>query len=268
MLNDLMTKGGTHSAGLSANTVNAARRTLNQALEQARHLRKIAYNPVDATKAVKTGPKKIRVLTHPEAQRLLKVAKAYDQMAYMAIQLGLFTGMRIGEIFGLTWTNVDFDARLIYVKQELVSTNHGVRLEPSPKTEAGNRQVGLLQRCLDELRMHRAWQNEQKKQWANKYKDNDLVISNPDGGYKDPSRFSYVIFKRLLTMAGIETNVRFHDLRHTHATWLLMEGIHVKVISERLGHSSIRITLDTYSHVIKGMQKEAMKKMDAISENW
>lgn len=268
MLNDLRTKGGVHGKGLSANTVNAARRTLKQALEQARYLRKIAYNPVDATKAVKTGTLKIRVLTHPEAHKLLKVAKEYDQTAYMAILLGLFTGMRIGEIFGLTWENVDFDAKLIYVKQSLVSTNHGVRLEPSPKTKAGNRQIGLFKRCLDELRMHRAWQNVQKNLWANKYKDNDLVISNPDGGYKDPSRFSYVIFKRLLSMAGIDTSVRFHDLRHTHATWLLMDGIHVKIVSERLGHSSIRITLDTYSHVIKGMQKETMKKLDAISEKW
>ncbi|MBO6209774.1 MAG: tyrosine-type recombinase/integrase [Schwartzia sp.] len=69
-------------------------------------------------------------------------------------------------------------------------------------------------------------------------------------------------------MAGIKTSVRFHDLRHTHATWLLEDGFHPKVVSERLGHSSIRITLDTYSHVIKGIQKETMKKLDAISEKW
>ena len=254
--------------GLAANTINAARRNLKQALEQARRLRKIDYNPVDATKAIKTEQSKIRVLTHPEANKLLESAKGYDQTAYMAILLGLFTGMRIGEIFGLTWANVDFDARLIYVKQSLVSTNHGSRLEPSPKTKAGNRQIGLFKRCLDELRKHRAWQHTQKELWANKYKDNDLVIANPDGGFKDPSRFSYVIFKRLLAMAGIKSSVRFHDLRHTHATWLLEDGFHPKVVSERLGHSSIRITLDTYSHVITGIQKETMKKLDAISEKW
>ena len=83
-----------------------------------------------------------------------------------------------------------------------------------------------------------------------------------------PSRFTYAIFKRLLEMAGIDTAVRFHDLRHTHATWLLEKGVHPKVVAERLGHSSIRITLDTYSHVIKGMQKVAVSKLDEMADEW
>lgn len=263
MMNELQ-----KTKGLAARTVNTARRTLKSALDQARYLRRIDFNPVDATKAFKTEKTEIRVLSHEQAKELLKVAKGYNQTAYMAILLGLFTGMRIGEIFGLTWANVDFDAKLLYVKQSLVSTNHGARLEQSPKTKAGNRQIGILTRCLDELRKHRTWQEKQKELWSNQYKENDLVISNPDGGYKDPSRFTSVIFKRLLAMAGIDTSVRFHDLRHTHATWLLEDGFHPKVVSERLGHSSIRITLDTYSHVIKGIQKEAMRKLNEISAGW
>ena len=107
MINTLKTTGGKKKTGLAADTVNAARRNLKQALEQARQLRKIDFNPVDATKAVKKESNKIRVLTHPEAKKLLKVAKNYDQTAYMAILLGLLTGMRIGEICGLTWANVD-----------------------------------------------------------------------------------------------------------------------------------------------------------------
>ncbi len=80
--------------------------------------------------------------------------------------------------------------------------------------------------------------------------------------------FSAVVFKRLLTISTINTSVRFHDLRHTHATWLLEKGVHPKVVAERLGHSSIRITLDTYSHVIQGMQKIAVNKLDEIAERW
>lgn len=268
MMNGLLSTGGADQKGLSARTVNAARRTLKSALDKACHLRKIDYNPVDATKASRTEKAEIYVLSDPQAQKLLEVSKEHDQTAHMAILLALFTGMRIGEIFGLTWENVDFDAKLLYVKQSLVSTNHGSRLESSPKTKAGYRQIELPQLCLDGLKGHRSWQEKQKKDWLDQYKENGLVISNPDGGYKDPSYFTAVVFKRMLDMAGIDTSVRFHDLRHTHATWLLEKGVNPKVVAERLGHSSIRITLDTYSHVIKGMQKVAVSKLDEIAEKW
>lgn len=268
MMNGLLTTGGVYQKALSARTVNTARRTLKSALDKACHLRKIDYNPVDATKASKTEKAEILVLSRSQAKKLLTVSKEHDQTAYMAILLALSTGMRIGEIFGLSWENVNLDAKILYVKQSLVSTNHGARLEPSPKTKAGYRQIELPKLCLNGLRGHRAWQDEQKRLWIDQYKENDLVISNPDGGYKDPSYFTAVVFKRMLNMAGIDTSVRFHDLRHTHATWLLEKGVHPKVVAERLGHSSIRITLDTYSHVIKGMQKVAVNKLDEIAEEW
>jgi len=268
MMNEMLSKGGRNGAGLSPRTVNMARRTLKSALDRAYHLRKIDYNPTDATKASKTEKAEIHVLSRPQAKKLLEAAKSYAPTAYMAILLALSTGMRIGEIFGLLWENVDLEAKMLYVKQSLVSTNHGYRLEPSPKTKAGYRQIELPQRCIEGLKAHRAWQDEQKTLWLDQYKDNGLVISADDGGYKDPSRFTYAIFKRLLERAGIDTAVRFHDLRHTHATWLLEKGVHPKVVAERLGHSSIRITLDTYSHVIKGIQKAAVSKLDEMDDEW
>ena len=268
MMNNMMDTGGKKHDGLSPRTINAARRTLKSALAKACHLRKIDFNPVDATKAAKTEKAEIHILSHSLAKKLLEISKEHDQTAHMAILLALSTGMRLGEIFGLLWENIDFDTNLLYVKQSLVSSNHGSRLESSPKTKAGYRQIELPKLCLKELKAHREWQDEQKSIWLNKYKDKGLVISNPDGGYKDPNYFSAVVFKRLLTIATINTSVRFHDLRHTHATWLLEKGVHPKVVAERLGHSSIRITLDTYSHVIQGMQKIAVNKLDEIAEGW
>ena len=135
---------------------------------------------------------------------MLEVTKSSDHTAHMAILLALSTGMRIGEIFCLLWENVDLDAKMLYVKQSLVSTNRGYRLESSPKTKAGYRQIEFPQRCIEGLKAYRAWQDEQKGVWLVQYKDNDLVISTDDGGYKDPSRFTYAIFKRLLEMAGID----------------------------------------------------------------
>lgn len=268
MMNEMLTKGSRNGTGLSPRTVNTARRTLKSALDKALHLRKIDYNPVDATKASKTEKAEIHILSRPQAKKLLEIAKSYDQTAYMAILLALSTGMRIGEIFGLLWENVDFNAKILYVKQSLVSTNHGYRLEPSPKTKAGYRQIELPRRCIESLKAHKVWRDEQKSIWFNQYQDNGLVISKDNGGYKAPSRFTYSTFKKLLEMADIDTTVRFHDLRHTHATWLLEKGVHPKVVAERLGHSSIRITLDTYSHVIKGMQKIAVSKLDEMEDEW
>ena len=207
-------------------------------------------------------------MSRPDAKKLLATAKGYEQNAYIAILISLSTGMRIGEIFGLLWENTDLQAKKIYVRQSLVSTNHGYHLEPSPKTKAGHRQIDLPQHCVDALREHRAWQEAQKAEWLDQWIDKGLVIANPNGNYKDPSYFSYVVFKKLLEMAGIKESIRFHDLRHPHATWLLEKGVHPKVVAERLGHSSIRITLDTYSHIIKGMQQTAVKKLDEIAEDW
>ena len=268
MLNELLASGGELHQGLSPRTVNTARRTLKTALDKAVHLRKIAYNPVEATKACRTEKPQIAVITHEQAQGLLRVAKAEDQTAYMAILLALSTGMRIGEIFGLMWDNVDFSNKRLYVVQTLVSTSCGFSVEMSPKTKTSYRQIDLPRHCLDELQAHRAWQELRKAEWLNKYEDHNLVIGNSNGSYKDPKYFSYKIFKRLLAKTGIPPNVRFHDLRHTHATWLLEKGVHPKVVAERLGHSSIRITLDTYSHVIQGMQKIAVNKLDEIAEKW
>ena len=109
---------------------------------------------------------------------------------------------------------------------------------------------------------------ERQADWMDRYENHELVICNDNGSYKDPSYFSYEVFKRLLAKTGIPPNVRFHDLRRTHATWLLEKGVHPKVVAERLGHSSIRITLDTYSHVIKGMQSVAVRKLDEIEDGW
>lgn len=268
MLNKLLVEGGERHQGLSARTVNTARRTLKTALDKAVHLRKIAYNPVEATKACRTEKPQIVVISHEQAQRLLHVAKAEDQAAYMAILLALSTGMRLGEILGLLWDNVDFTGKKIYVSQTLVSTSHGYRVEHSPKTKNGYRQIELSRHCVQELQAHKGWQEGRKAEWLDRYDDHGLVICNDNGGYKDPSYFSYKVFKRLLAKAGISAVVRFHDLRHTHATWLLEKGVHPKVVAERLGHSSIRITLDTYSHVIKGMQQVAVDKLDEIENAW
>lgn len=268
MLNDLLDEGGENHQGLAPRTVNAARRTLKTALEKAYHLKKISYNPVGGTKACRAEKAHITILTHEQAQTLLHITKQQNQPAYMAILLAISTGMRLGEIMGLRWDSIDFPGKKLYVTQSLVSTSRGPLLEPAPKTNAGYRQIELPKHCMEALQEHQTWQEHQKAEWLDQYLDEGLVVANDNGRYIDPSYFSYAIFKKLLKQAGIPGNVRFHDLRHTHATWLLEKGVHPKVVAERLGHSSIRITLDTYSHVVKGLQQMAVIKLDEIADNW
>lgn len=254
---------------LAPRTINTARRTLKAALNYAVQLEKIAKNPADATKAFKTERPVITVLSHQQANTLINITyQTGDYSSWIAIVIALFTGMRLSEITGLTWKNVDLDKGLIYVTQGVVSTNHGPRLETTPKTQSSNRQIPLPQFCINALIEYRSWQDNEKLQWQNQYHDNNFVVCNEQGDIRDPSYFSYHIFKKLLSEAGLPKSIRFHDLRHTHATWLLEAGENPKVISERLGHSSIRITLDTYSHLLKGMQQPALEKLDALSEKW
>ena len=137
---------------------------------------------------------------------------------------------------------------------------YGEVLFKEPKTRKSRRRITLPDIVAEELRVHHARQAEKRSPGSPGYTPNDLVLAAPDGGPWWPSNFDRM-WRRFKKKQGIE--VRFHDLRHTHATQLLKAGVHPKVVSERLGHASIGITLDTYSHVMPGMQEEAAEKIDA-----
>ena len=136
----------------------------------------------------------------------------------------------------------------------------GKRTFKEPKTPKSRRVIALPTVALEVLRQHRARQAETKLQLGGRYNDHDLVCTQADGSPWWSSGFDRA-FRRAKKQAGID--VRFHDLRHTHATQLLRAGVHPKVVSERLGHASIGITLDTYSHVMPGMQEEAVRQYEA-----
>jgi integrase len=130
-----------------------------------------------------------------------------------------------------------------------------------PKTKKSRRTIKLPDVAVRALRRHRADQNKQRLQAGSDYSEQGLVFSRPDGEPWSPDAFTRAFGK--LVRASDLGHVRFQDLRHTHATQLLREGIHPKIVSERLGHSNISITLDTYSHILPGMQDEAAERIDA-----
>lgn len=162
--------------------------------------------------------------------------------------------MRRGEVLGLRWRDVDLETGRLRVTQQRVRGAEGLGYG-APKTANGRRSVALDPATIAALRGHRVRQAEDRFAFGPGYQDADLVFARADGSPEDPDGVSQV-FERLGRLAGLP-RIRFHDLRHTHATLALSAGIHPKVVQERLGHSTISVTLGVYSHVTAGMGRQA-----------
>lgn len=262
--NFLLTNGGGKEKGLATSTVENVRKLLRNAVNSAVDEDVLQRNVADRTKAIRVERRSMRVLDHDEAKRLLDVAKEEGEIPYIVIMLALHTGMRIGEIFGLRWKDIDFSAKVLAVRNSVVMVNSGAIFQESGKTSNAIRRIQFSEELRNALAEHAAWQHMIIHQLPNIWHKSDFVVNHKNGSFCDPGYFSERVFKRLLKAARITTDVRFHDLRHTHATLLLADGVNPKVVSERLGHSNIRITLDTYAHVLPTMQEEAVKSIEKI----
>ncbi|TDA65526.1 MAG: site-specific integrase [Clostridia bacterium] len=179
---------------------------------------------------------------------------------YVIVYLAVNTGLRRGELLGLKWEDVDMGVGVAYIRRVLQKVGGHGYVFREPKTPKSRRSVALAPSVVEVLKKHRARQAEEKLLMGEDYNDLGLVLAQPDGSPINPSTLSGQ-FRRLAAKAGLH-GLRFHDLRHTHATLTLKAGVHPKIVSERLGHSSVGITLDTYSHVLPGLQEEAARKLD------
>ncbi len=169
--------------------------------------------------------------------------------------------MRSGELLGLQWQDVDLDAARIQVRRTLYRLNRGWWVG-EPKTSAGRRAIALTASAVDALRAHRLRQAEALLAVAVRIGPESLVFADRFGGPLNGFHLTERHFKPLLRRAGLPV-IRFHDLRHTAATLLLAQGINPKVVAEMLGHASVKVTLDVYSHVLPTMQEEAARRLDA-----
>lgn len=229
----------------SRSTVASLHRVIKAALNRA----PIKQNPAKLVNPPKIPKPKMRVWSEDEVTQFLEVAKS--NRLYIAFLLALTTGMRRGEILGLSWENIDFKNRTIYVEQSLTMLGEIQEL----KSDSARRPISLPKTTVDELRKHKLTLQHEKSIAGPSYEDSGLVVCTRYGTKVLPRNLNRTWYK-LRDKAGV-TSIRFHDLRHTHATLMLKQGIHPKIVSERLGHSSIRVTLDTYSHVVPGLQKAA-----------
>jgi integrase len=170
--------------------------------------------------------------------------------------LAIHTGMRRGELLGLKWDDVDLDSYTVRVRRTLTRKGTGYVLG-EPKTKKSRRTVKLTPRAVSALRSHRRRQLEEKLA-AGHYEDSGLVFAGIGGGLINPSNLRNRSFAPLLERAGLgDRQITFHDLRHTCASLLFRKNLHPKFVQELLGHASVSITLDTYSHMLPGMGGEA-----------
>ena len=248
------------AGGLSARTRRHIHRILRSALARAVEQQVLARNPADAFKKrlPKVERRKMMTLTAEQGARLLEAIK--PKRVYWPVLIALATGMRRGEILALRWKNIDLDRGVARVVESLEQTKTALRFK-APKTEKG-RAITLPSFVVDELRRLKREQATELLALGVRQSGETLAFGRPDGKPMPPRSLTHEFAKVAGSVEDIP-RVRFHDLRHSHATQLLSTGVHPKVAQERLGHSTISTTLDLYSHVSETMQEDAAAKLDA-----
>ena len=242
---------------LSPRTVRLTHSVIREALQHALEWNMVARNVADATKPPRAVRPKVEVWNAEEAQRFLAVA---ENDGYSPIWLvALTTGMRQGELCALRWEDIDFKRGVLHIRHTLMTVK-GEQALREPKTRSGRRTITLSPVCLAALADHRDRQRFQRMN-ADEWHDQDAVFAALNGGWLDHGNLTRS-YNALIPKAEVK-RIPFHGLRHTHATLLLKEGINVKVVSERLGHANIGVTLDTYAHVLPSMQQQAADGIDA-----
>jgi integrase len=250
--------GGRRKDGtaLSARTVVHIHRVLKQALTQAVQWEMIARNPAAAVKPPKVPPKPMQTYDLAQTAELIEAMR--NTRLFIPVLLAVLCGLRRGEIAALRWKNVDLMAGQIAVVESAEQTRTIIRYK-EPKS-GRSRTVALPATVLEELRAHRLRQAQELLRLGTRLFDETFVCAREDGLPLQPDSFTHDWDRKIAT-TGLP-RLRFHDLRHAHATHLLAAGVHPKIASERLGHSKIGITLDLYSHVLPNMQADAAAIVD------
>lgn len=244
--------------GLSAQTIRHHHTALHKALQTAVEWELLSRNVADAVRPPHAERPEMHTWGENDITSFLEAAK--NTPYYALFYTALFTGMRRSELLALRWQDIDFILSQVYVSRSLHQLRDGSFVFRSPKTAKGRRTVALPPSAILVLNEHRKKQELERAMLGIPLTDDDLVFSHLDGKPIRPNTITRA-WTILATHTGLKV-IRFHDARHTHASLMLKQGIHPKIVQERLGHSSIAITLDTYSHVSPGLQEAAAKRFD------
>lgn len=246
--------------GLSPRTVHQIHTMLKQALTQACAWRAIPYNPAVLVKPPKVPRKEMKTIDTETMAKMIDAARGTP--VFIPVLLCALCGMRRGEVIALRWRSVDLDNGQLAVVAS-GGRGKGEVIEKEPKGGRG-RLIALPVVVVTELRRYRTQQAEQLLRIGVRLTDDHHVYAKEDGTQYWPTVVSRS-FKRFMQDHQLP-QIRLHDLRHSHATHLLAAGVHPKIAQERLGHSSIAITMDTYSHAMPNMQADAAARIDAAMQ--
>jgi integrase len=245
---------------LSRTTVSHHHTCLHRALKMALKWGLINRNPADAVTPPRPQRSEMHTMNEDDLHSFLKAAKKTPY--YVLFYLALFTGMRRSELLALRWTDVDLLLCQIYVTRSLHHLRTGEIIFRAPKTTKGRRMVSLSPSTAQLLHEYKENQEEHRASLGIPLDDDDPVFSDLEGKPFLPDTVSHAWVK-LVKRIGLE-GIRLHDARHTHASLMLKQGVHPKVVQERLGHATISTTLDLYSHVAPGLQQAAAEGFDKM----
>jgi integrase len=242
--------------GLAPKTVQSIHGVLHKALDNAVKWNLIARNVCDVVSPPRVPQTEKQVLTVQQARLLLDHVKKHRLEVLLTV--ALTTGMRRGEILALRWSDINLEEGSLQVKRTVDYITHYGYVETEPKTARGRRKILLSSFVVEMLNAHCLAQMEERHKAGDKWIDKNLVFCGLLGDFFNPN-YLLRVFKKILEDAGLP-RMRFHDLRHSAATILLSMNVHPKVVQEMLGHSTINMTLDTYSHVLPSMQKDIVER--------
>jgi integrase len=248
--------------GLSATTVRHVHAVLTSAFKQALKWRLLVFNPTASVELPRQVRKEMKSFSPEEAGRFLKAA-AEDKWG-IVFAFALATGMRPEEYLALQWKDVDFGRGIVTVQRTLIRRAGGGWYFGEPKTPRSRRPIPLPASLLKSLAEHRRRQSEHRLKLGPEYNNLDFVFAERRGGPLDGQNLLRRHFRPILRRAGLSEAYRLYDLRHSCATLLLSANEHPKVVSERLGHANISLTLDVYSHVLPSMQQAATDKLERV----
>ncbi len=246
--------------GLSPSTVNYIHRTLHKALGDAMRADLVQRNIADLDTPPRNAERAMEVFNADQARAFLDAIRG-DRLEALYI-LAITTAIREGELLALRWQDLDLDGGFVQVRSSQRKMK-GRFVVNSPKTARGRRKVALTDTAVHALRDHHERQGAERSATMGAWQDKDLVFPNEIGERMNGITVYRHRFLPLLRRSGLPL-IRFHDLRHSSATLLLLLGVHPKVVSEMLGHSSVSITLDLYSHVLPEMQRDATRALDKL----
>jgi len=256
MVNSMLQKG------LSPKNIRDTYNIVNASMKKAVVLKKILYNPCEGVELPKMKRYRANVYDTKTIHRILETAKGSD--IYLAVVILVSVGLRRGELLALRWEHIDFDKQLIHIRENMVCGENGYVLK-SPKTEAGIRDIHIGKDLIAILREAHKEYKLAKLSYGPGFQDLGFVIRQEDGSPLHPDSMTRKWIRFI--EANDLPRIRLHDLRHSNATALIRAGVNPKVVSERLGHADVSITLNTYTHVLPEMDAAAADKLDELLLN-